>query len=523
MRRVAASLLIAMAVLALTAVIVSNSGSSQANNEQGDQSTPDPQPLALSEAPETTNNVPDLKPNTQTDDADAKGFVGISISSLHEAEADELGIEGGVLVNHVIDDGPSAGILLVGDVITTVNGHPVAETKYLIDFVWSVEPGDTVAFTVVRDGETLDLSVVAGERKLPTVRKFAQRIPGGLRDLQGLRGLGGNVFGRITDALFDRFVSAEVVVKTDDGFMTIAAVTGTVRSVNIGAGTFLLDAADGNGDIEFTISDDTMVNLTTQGDLSGLNTTDRALVVTVDGAVRLVGQGGDAFGHNIMRLPRIAHDLFGDIDIKAEDVVSATVVVNTDDGQQSFSAVQGIVTTVEVGDRSFSLLPADNSAEVSFKVSDDTKVKLSHVGDLGGLNTTDKTLVISKNGEVTVVSQGDFDFPHTVMGPFNKTGPRIRALGPRDHIIIDKFRQSRGRRGGDRFFQRNSPRDLFGRFGNGRFGSGRFDLSEALSDFRFKLEDLEDIKDNLAFDLDSIIDFSALFDGLDKLDDSNTQ
>ncbi|MCH7802225.1 MAG: PDZ domain-containing protein, partial [Chloroflexi bacterium] len=271
MRRVAASLLIAMAVLALTAVIVSNSGSSQANNEQGDQSTPDPQPLALSEVPETTNNVPDRKPNTEPGDVVSKGFVGISISSLPEAEADELGIEGGVLVNHVIDDGPSAGILLVGDVITTVNGQPVAETENLIDFVWSVQPGDTVAFTVVRDGETLDLSVVAGERELHTVRKFAQRIPDGLRGLQGLRGLGGNVFGRITDALFDRFVSAEVVVKTDDGFMTIAAVTGTVRSVNIGAGTFLLDAADGNGDVEFTISDDTMVNLTTQGDLSGLN------------------------------------------------------------------------------------------------------------------------------------------------------------------------------------------------------------------------------------------------------------
>ncbi len=91
--------------------------------------------------------------------------------------------------------------------------------------------------------------------------------------------------------LGDRLAKAEIVLETDDGFKTFRAVAGTLSDLNVGEGTFKLNTVDGFEAIAYKISADTVVQTRQRGTLAGLNTTDRTLVVDVDGDVKLVQQG----------------------------------------------------------------------------------------------------------------------------------------------------------------------------------------------------------------------------------------
>ena len=49
--------------------------------------------------------------------------------------------------------------LQIGDVVTRVNGQHVTRGRPLNELIWLYQPGDTVALTVVRDGQTLQIEV----------------------------------------------------------------------------------------------------------------------------------------------------------------------------------------------------------------------------------------------------------------------------------------------------------------------------------------------------------------------------
>ena len=136
-----------------------------------------------------------------------------------------------------------------------------------------------MTFTVVRDGATLDLNVTVGEREFHLRRHHKKRPPLHQRLLGPLLTLG------------DHFVKAEIVLETDDGYKTFRAVVGTVSQVDVVGGTFVLAPKDGSEAIPYQISDDTVVTTILKGDLGGLNTTEKTLVVDLDGAVKLVQQG----------------------------------------------------------------------------------------------------------------------------------------------------------------------------------------------------------------------------------------
>lgn len=76
-----------------------------------------------------------------------------------------------VLIRDVECDGPSEGELRPGDQIVAVDGTPVTTAEEVAPLIQAHQPGDTVQFTVERDGEPTDVPVRLGARE--------QSVPGG--------------------------------------------------------------------------------------------------------------------------------------------------------------------------------------------------------------------------------------------------------------------------------------------------------------------------------------------------------
>jgi serine protease Do len=89
--------------------------------------------------------------------------LGVSIQGMSPQLAEYFGASKGVLVTSVREDSPAeqAG-LKAGDVITSVNGKPVASPGDLTEAVR--ESGETAKITYVRDRKTADLDVVLPSR-----------------------------------------------------------------------------------------------------------------------------------------------------------------------------------------------------------------------------------------------------------------------------------------------------------------------------------------------------------------------
>jgi PDZ domain-containing protein len=72
-----------------------------------------------------------------------------------------------VQVIDVMCGGPSEGRLQLGDVIVAVDGTPVTTADEVRPLIVAKRPGDTVGFTVERDGVRRDVSVELGKRPKP--------------------------------------------------------------------------------------------------------------------------------------------------------------------------------------------------------------------------------------------------------------------------------------------------------------------------------------------------------------------
>ena len=90
--------------------------------------------------------------------------IGVQIRTVDEETAAENNVPVGCRVEEITKDAPAdkAG-LKAGDIITQVDGRPVTVNDDVVNYVRSLKVGDTVVFTVYRDGAYLTIPVTVGD------------------------------------------------------------------------------------------------------------------------------------------------------------------------------------------------------------------------------------------------------------------------------------------------------------------------------------------------------------------------
>ncbi len=190
-------------------------------------------------------------------------YIGVTVSTLSETDAGNLGLEGRARVERVKDGGTANGLLREGDVIVSINDIAVTTATRVARIVNAASPGDVLNVTIVRDGATVDVQVPVGGR-------------------EAAAGFAGSHMG-LVHALADKIVGGHVDLKTDDGIVTVRGVVGELADVNVVDRAITLTPGAGSGPITFEIEDRTIVFTGRIGDLGALNTNDRTLVLTVTG------------------------------------------------------------------------------------------------------------------------------------------------------------------------------------------------------------------------------------------------
>ena len=126
------------------------------------------------------NAAKELLPRFLEGETVARPWLGISGRALSDTLAETLGIDvtEGVLLSEVLPNSPAADAGLVassiartlegtqtsvGDIITAVDGVKVTAVGDIISHFATKQPGDSVTLTILRDGDTIEVSVTLGE------------------------------------------------------------------------------------------------------------------------------------------------------------------------------------------------------------------------------------------------------------------------------------------------------------------------------------------------------------------------
>jgi serine protease Do len=108
--------------------------------------------------------------------ADKRAWLGIYMQDVTDdiAEALDLSVDEGVLINDVIDDSPAekAG-LEEGDVISKLDQKSIEDTGDLSKAIKTKQPGDKVNIEVIREGEKKEFVIELGEAAKYYDKKFS--------------------------------------------------------------------------------------------------------------------------------------------------------------------------------------------------------------------------------------------------------------------------------------------------------------------------------------------------------------
>jgi len=122
-------------------------------------------------------------------------YFGVQVEPLKPQLANYFGVEGGLLITNVVEDGPAylAGVE-AGDVVLEVENHSITDRHTLKQAMTGVAPGDEVTVRISRRGTPMTLYVEAGSRDERTMTLEELRlhpdgnveiiIPYGDRDLR---------------------------------------------------------------------------------------------------------------------------------------------------------------------------------------------------------------------------------------------------------------------------------------------------------------------------------------------------
>ena len=103
-----------------------------------------------------------------------RGWIGVEPRDLTPefAESFGLAVKSGVLITGVLQDGPaSKSGMRPGDVVLRVQGQPVGNTAQLLSAVAALKPQSEAAIGLQRGEQTLELTVVVGQRPRAGARR----------------------------------------------------------------------------------------------------------------------------------------------------------------------------------------------------------------------------------------------------------------------------------------------------------------------------------------------------------------
>lgn len=97
-----------------------------------------------------------------------RGWLGVSIRDIASAPelAESFGYTGktGVLVEQILPNAPAGQTLEAGDIITQLDGKPIANIRSLRSAIALTPPGQEVSMTIFRNGQEQVVSVKLGEQ-----------------------------------------------------------------------------------------------------------------------------------------------------------------------------------------------------------------------------------------------------------------------------------------------------------------------------------------------------------------------
>jgi serine protease Do len=101
------------------------------------------------------------------------GWIGVGVSPMTADFADSLGMTTpyGAIFGRPEAGSPAASAgIEAGDVITAVNGTPLASSADFARIIAAMAPGDTVNLSTARDGQPNELALTVGAGKCPARR-----------------------------------------------------------------------------------------------------------------------------------------------------------------------------------------------------------------------------------------------------------------------------------------------------------------------------------------------------------------
>ncbi|MBQ7063583.1 MAG: trypsin-like peptidase domain-containing protein [Firmicutes bacterium] len=104
----------------------------------------------------------------------SKPFIGVTVTEI-SSDNQKLGLPQGLAVNAVTEDGPAAKAgVQANDIITGANGNAISRMSDLEAVLRKASVGDTITLSLYRQGKTLEVEVILGEKATSSQQQEAE-------------------------------------------------------------------------------------------------------------------------------------------------------------------------------------------------------------------------------------------------------------------------------------------------------------------------------------------------------------